>query len=275
MGTAPAEEPLAALLFERFDFVLRTTRLQIPLRRLTNFASIFSPIFEAEKAEGGPFQSKSDFRPSKLSFPEPALSNSTDSDGSQDPSKVALHAERRRRRLLYSLHDLQQALSACEFLRECDDTQKYSRAELRRFRCYETALVIAYTRPFTQSRGEALPLSMKMTNLKLSVDRRALHDRLVEMRNKIVAHSDSEMMRMTIQPFVTRTPTRESDNEIWLSPIEHDGFEWARRRGGATLDDFGYGMIAMDFAEVQGERGGVVVLTTSARRIGPSFTALA
>jgi hypothetical protein len=42
---------------------------------------------------------------------------------------------------------------------------------------------------------------MKMTNLKLSVDRRALHDRLVEMRNKIVAHSDSEMMRMTIQPF--------------------------------------------------------------------------
>jgi hypothetical protein len=58
MGTAPAEEPLAALLFERFDFVLRTTRLQIPLRRLTNFASIFSPIFEAEKAEGVPFSQK-------------------------------------------------------------------------------------------------------------------------------------------------------------------------------------------------------------------------
>lgn len=61
--------------------------------------------------------------------------------------------------------------------------------------------MIAYTRPFTQSRGEALPLSMKMANVKLSDDRRALHDRLVGMRNKIVAHSDSDMMRMTIQPF--------------------------------------------------------------------------
>lgn len=42
---------------------------------------------------------------------------------------------------------------------------------------------------------------MKMINLKLPDDSRALHERLVEMRNKIVAHSDSEMMRMTIQPF--------------------------------------------------------------------------
>lgn len=99
------------------------------------------------------------------------------------------------------MHDLQQALRACELLSECDEDQKYSRAELRRFRCYETALVISYTRPFTQSRGHALPLSMKMANLKLSDDSRALHDRLVEMRNKIVAHSDNEMMRMTIQPF--------------------------------------------------------------------------
>ncbi|MGY3413465.1 hypothetical protein ACVWZV_009632 [Bradyrhizobium sp. GM5.1] len=99
------------------------------------------------------------------------------------------------------MHDLQQALNACELLRECDETQKFTKADLRRFRCYETALVIAYTRPFTQSRGEALPLSMKMANVKLSDDRRALHDRLVGMRNKIVAHSDSDMMRMTIQPF--------------------------------------------------------------------------
>jgi hypothetical protein len=87
--------------------------------------------------------------------------------------------------------------------------------------------------------------------------------------------NECETNRSAPQKIVTRTPTRESDNEIWLSLIEHDGFEWARRRGGATLDDFGYGMIAMDFAEVQGERGDVIVLTTPARRIGPSFTALA
>jgi hypothetical protein len=120
---------------------------------------------------------------------------------SPNQDKIALHAEARRRRLLYSLNDLQQALSACDFLYECEESNTYSRIELRRFRCYETTLVVAYTRPFTPSRGAAAPLTMKMVGLKLSNHRQALHDRLMDMRNKIMAHSDSEMMRMTTQPF--------------------------------------------------------------------------
>jgi hypothetical protein len=120
---------------------------------------------------------------------------------SPDHEKIARRADARRRRLLYSMNDLQQALSACEFLYECEENSSYSKIQLRRFRCYETTLVIAYTRPFTQSRGTATPLTMKMVGLKLSNDRRALHDRLMDMRNKITAHSDSEMMRMTTQPF--------------------------------------------------------------------------
>jgi hypothetical protein len=120
---------------------------------------------------------------------------------SPDPDKIALHAEARRRRLLYSLNDLQQALSACDFLYECEEAKTYSKIELRRFRCYETTLVVAYTRPFVQSRGAPAPLTLKMIGLKLSKDRQALHDRLMDMRNKIMAHSDSEMMRMTTQPF--------------------------------------------------------------------------
>ena len=40
-----------------------------------------------------------------------------------------------------------------------------------------------------------------MVGLKLSNERQALHDGLVEMCNKIMAHSDSEMMCMTTQPF--------------------------------------------------------------------------
>jgi hypothetical protein len=123
------------------------------------------------------------------------------SSQSPDQDKIALHAEARRRRLLYSLNDLQQALSACEFLYECEEANTYSKIELRRFRCYETTLVVAYTRPFNQSRGAAAPLTMRMVGLKLSNDRQALHDRLMDMRNKIMAHSDSEMMRMTTQPF--------------------------------------------------------------------------
>ena len=98
----------------------------------------------------------------------------------RDPEKVKQHAERRRRRLLYSLNDLQQALSACSFLYECDEQGTYSKPELRRFRCYETTLVAAYGRPFSQSlAGGIPPLSTKMIGLKLSPERRALHDRLI------------------------------------------------------------------------------------------------
>lgn len=115
--------------------------------------------------------------------------------------KVKLNAEARRRRLLYSLGDLQLALSACQFLYDCDENGTCSKIDLRRFRCYETTLVVAYARPFTQSRGKLVPLSMKMVDLKLSEDKLALHERLMDMRNMIMAHSDSEMMRMTIKPF--------------------------------------------------------------------------
>ena len=92
----------------------------------------------------------------------------------RDPEKVKQHAERRRRRLLYSLNDLQQALSACSFLYECDEQGTYSKSELRRFRCYETTLVVAYGRPFSQPlAGGIPPLSTKMIGLKLSPERRA------------------------------------------------------------------------------------------------------
>ena len=115
---------------------------------------------------------------------------------------------------LYSLNDLEQALSACEFLYECEETEKYSKIDLRRFRCYETTLVVAYARPFTQSRGEPAPLTMKMVDLKLSKERQALHDSLMEMRNKIMAHSDSEMMRMTTQTF--DVPMHEGEPPMYL-----------------------------------------------------------
>jgi hypothetical protein len=47
-----------------------------------------------------------------------------------DPEKMKQAAERRRRRLLHSLNDLQQALSACSFLYECDEQGTYSKPPL-------------------------------------------------------------------------------------------------------------------------------------------------
>jgi hypothetical protein len=104
--------------------------------------------------------------------------------------------ERQRLRLLYSLGDFQLALSACEFLYECEADKKYSKIELRRFRCYETAMITAYTRPFSQSRGTIPKLSLKMTGAQLSAEQIELHEKLMTLRNKAVAHSDAEAMRM-------------------------------------------------------------------------------
>jgi hypothetical protein len=53
-----------------------------------------------------------------------------------------------------TVQDFQQALSAATFLlEEVDHSTKYPLAEIRRFRCYETAMVIAYARPFSKRKG--------------------------------------------------------------------------------------------------------------------------
>jgi hypothetical protein len=79
-----------------------------------------------------------------------------------------LQAERRRIRLLYSLGDFQLALSACQFLSECDPQSKYNKIELRRFRCFETTLIITYSRPFSQSEGSVPPLTLKMAKAEFT-----------------------------------------------------------------------------------------------------------
>lgn len=109
--------------------------------------------------------------------------------------------ERRRVRLLYSLGDLQIALSAIQFLmEECEFEEKYNKIELRRFRCFETTMIVSYARPFSESKGGVPPLSLKMAGVTLNADQAALHRKLLKLRNKVFAHSDAEMMRMAAKP---------------------------------------------------------------------------
>lgn len=106
-------------------------------------------------------------------------------------------------RLFYSLRDIQLALSAFDFLLELEEGRAYSVVELRRFRCYLDAGVIAYFRPFTETRGVPT-LSFKQIGVTPSPTQRDLHDRLKDYRNKVVAHSDADRMRIaveSIQPF--------------------------------------------------------------------------
>jgi hypothetical protein len=94
---------------------------------------------------------------------------------------------RQRIRLLYALGDFQLALSASAFLAECDPNEKYSKVDLRRFRCYETTIIMAYTRPFSQSKGSIPSLSLKLVGAQLDEAQRKLHQRLMDIRNKVLA----------------------------------------------------------------------------------------
>jgi hypothetical protein len=110
--------------------------------------------------------------------------------------------DRQRLRLLYSLGDFQLALSAADFLYECDPDKKYSKVELRRFRCYETTAIVSYARPFSKSNGEIPPLPFKkIIAPHLNDGQKQLHWRLIDLRNKVFAHSDEEMMRMVSRTF--------------------------------------------------------------------------
>lgn len=94
-------------------------------------------------------------------------------------------------RLLLSLRDFAHARSAITFIREdIDFDQKYDLAELRRFQCYETTLVVSYSRPFSESAGGLPRLSYGALGIKLSPFVRALHEELMEKRNRLFAHSD-------------------------------------------------------------------------------------
>lgn len=114
----------------------------------------------------------------------------------------------RLRRLLISSRDFGIANSATLFLLgEVDETAKYDLEHLRRFRCYETTMVVAYARPFSMTRGDVHPLRKVDVGLSNRHRFSRMHDRLMSYRNTIFGHSDAEHIGMavwSITPFEDR-----------------------------------------------------------------------
>jgi hypothetical protein len=109
------------------------------------------------------------------------------------------HAFNKLTRLMISVHDFEQARSAATFLLEqVDSSAKYPLAEMRRFRCYETAMVIAYARPFSMAKGEVGRLTWKDIGLSPTVEEKSLHEKLIKHRNTLYGHSDAEFVQMRV-----------------------------------------------------------------------------
>lgn len=107
-------------------------------------------------------------------------------------------------RIIQSCGDFQQALSALTFLlEECDYAASYSRTELRKFQCYENAAVVAFARPFEVSRGRTA-LGLRAVGVQLNAAEEQLKCKIINLRRKVVAHSDEERFHFkisTVHPF--------------------------------------------------------------------------
>mgnify|MGYP000736412726 CR=1 FL=1 len=101
-------------------------------------------------------------------------------------------------RIIQSIIDLQMALSAAEFMSEVCNEDRLTRVIRRRHRCFEDAAVIAYGRAFTDSKG-LVAFSFKLLKFKPTPIQQELHERLLDRRKKVVAHSDAERQRILFQ----------------------------------------------------------------------------
>lgn len=136
-------------------------------------------------------------------------------------------------RIVQSIADFQMALSAVTFLCELEPDDPISRVTRRRYRCFEDTAVVAYSRPFTQSKG--LPtLSFKRLGIKPTSEQQALHDRLWDRRNKVVAHTNIDRMRLalsTFKPFddhPVMMPMMDFDDSLAFFKDRHRLEEWLR-----------------------------------------------
>lgn len=116
-------------------------------------------------------------------------------------------------RLMMSALDFRQALSAATFLLEdCNWSATHRNEAMRRFKCYETTMVVAYGRPFAQAKGHTAPFSWKQIKpgFQLEEAEAALHDKLINLRNKLHAHSDADATFIVPEVWRTQLPNGDS-----------------------------------------------------------------
>ena len=125
----------------------------------------------------------------------------------------------RLNRLMLSSRDFQQALSAATFLYQ-DMDEARSLPDWRRLRCYETNMVVAYARPFSQAHGPVKRLSLSELGADLNPEKEALHQRLIDHRNRLHAHSDAEFVPMSVEVWGTPMPDDRLDFEFVMPKFE-------------------------------------------------------
>lgn len=129
------------------------------------------------------------------------------------------HLKGQHHRLMMSALDFRHALSAATFLMQDVDWEngRSTQEDRRRFKCYETSMVVSYARPFSTARGSAAPFSWKLLRqvFPMSAEENSLHEMLIDARNRTFAHSDSDHSDITAS--IWRTDLGEGRTFDFLS----------------------------------------------------------
>lgn len=139
-------------------------------------------------------------------------------------------------RVIHSANDLQFSLSSLTwFLEEWSPEKQFTKLELRKLRCFESAMVIAFMRPFAQSRKGTV-LSRKTIGVSFSDAEASLFKRVEDVRNSFIAHADEEEMNFRLDPFELDSvkgisvPNITYDDGLHFSEDELSVFEDLLRR---------------------------------------------
>lgn len=119
------------------------------------------------------------------------------------------------------MEDIQEALSALTFFMDVPD--RIGEIERRMFRCYHDMMAVSYWRPFSKSKG--LPsLGWATLGIKPSLEERLLHQRIGDYRNKLVAHTDKDRMRVKVKAMVVGNG--RDDLPLYPIVVKDVGFEF-------------------------------------------------
>jgi len=147
------------------------------------------------------------------------------------------------RRLWLSRIDLVEAKAAIEEILRSGLRYPRRREPSPLLTALTTALVVSYSRPFVNVRGQSVVAERTVPGSLLRVltaGERQLHNALIDMRNKEVAHSDADILEMSIELFpegdggicrAARHPLRRIELRTLHRVIEKLSAEIERRCG--------------------------------------------
>ncbi|NOH53653.1 hypothetical protein F0266_11965 [Vibrio coralliilyticus] len=105
--------------------------------------------------------------------------------------------EKLTNRDICSLSDFGQALSAVQFIREETDyfdKSNFNRKHWRRLRCYESAMILSFSRAFKVGGRKRKVFDIAKFGITLNKEEELLKSRVFAYRDKVIAHSDEESM---------------------------------------------------------------------------------